>query len=81
MAHLLTYRLHIFGQTAAFCVVCVCTCMHVCVYVCVWLSAKMAHLLTYSVKMAHLWTDSCILCCMRVYLYAYVCVCLCVAER
>ena len=26
----------------------------------------MAHLLTYSVKMAHLWTDSCILCCMCV---------------
>ena len=73
MAHLLTYRLHIFGKTAAFCVVCVCTCMHVCVYVRVWLSAKMAHLLTYSVKMAHLWTDSYILCCMCV----LVCMCVC----
>ena len=52
--------------------------MHVCVYVCVWLSAKMAHLLTCSVKMAHLWTDSCILCCMRVYLHACMCVCTCV---
>ena len=64
MAHLLTHSVKMahFGQTAAFCVVCVCTCMHVCVYVCVWLSAKMAHLLTCSVKMAHLWTDSHILC-------------------
>ena len=41
MAHLLTCSVKIFGQTAAFCVVCVCTGMHVCVYVCVWLSAKM----------------------------------------
>ena len=38
----------------------------------------MAHLLTHAVKMAHLWTDSCILCCMRVYLYACVCVYVCV---
>ena len=47
----------------------VCTNLYtcVCVYVCVWLSTKMAHLLACSVKMAHLWTDSCILCytCVR----------------
>ena len=41
----------------------------------------MAHILACSVKIAHLWTDGCILCCMRVYLYACVCVCLCVDER
>ena len=41
----------------------------------------MAHFLTYSVKMAHLWTDSCILCCMSVYLYACVCVYVCVWLR
>ena len=35
----------------------------------------MAHLLMCSVN---LWTDSCILCCMHVYLYACVCVCTCV---
>ena len=55
--------------------VCVLVCMYVCMYLCV---AEMAHLLACSVKMAHLWTDSCILCCMRVYLYACECVYLCV---
>ena len=38
MAHLLTCSVKMahFGQTAAFCVVCVCTCMHVrvCIFVC-----------------------------------------------
>ena len=39
----------------------------------------MAHLLACSVKMAHLWTDSCILCCtcvciVRVCVCVYVCV-------
>ena len=43
---------------------CMCVYLHTCIYV--WLSAKMAHLLECSVKMAHLWTDGCILCCMCV---------------
>ena len=67
MAHLLTCQDGTSLDRQLHFVLCVCTCMHVCVYVCVWLSAKMAHLLTCSVKMAHLWTDSCILCCMSVY--------------
>ena len=72
----------IFGQIAAFCVihVYILVCM-MCVYVCVWLSAKMAHLLACSVKMAYIWTEGCILCCMHVYLYSCVCLCLCLDER
>ena len=60
-----------------------CTCMHVCVYVCKRLSAKMAHLLACSVKIAHLWTDSCILCymCLRTCMLACVYVCVWLSAK
>ena len=56
--------------------VCVCVCLRVCVCVCMFvclLSAKMAHLLACFVKMAHLWTDSHILCCVCMRACEYVC--------
>ena len=58
---------------------CTCICVRACVFV--RLSAKMAHLLVFSVEMPHLWICSRILCCVLVCMCVYVCVCVCVAER